>query len=536
MPYAVRTVNESPRLQDVLNQAVQLGPFPRTGLAVGGKTLIFNTPSATVTFSGSLNAVKTLSEIAEELRDGVSGLAVEIRPATERLPDAAHTFYSYLAFWRDDGSGTAGTVVDAAGTANADFGLNTGADTTWPGPLPPFNVVAVGPGPAPGSLIVVLGEGSEASVDTSVAVTNFPSVQAVNDNGGSLTTDSAQLPASLGPKPAAQSLSIALASDVALAQDAHLTDGTQRSKITDGTTNAAVKAASTAPAATDPALVVALRPDTPQLPLALVGGRLDINLGSFLGATTPTPGQKVAASSIPVVIASDQGGPLALDVHLTDGTQRTKLTDGTTNAAVKAASTAAVAADPAVVVAISPNNLQQGQTTALSSATNALNHLPLARYNTAQPTLTDGQLIVQQCDINGNFRVREGYTDYGSFLPSFSTALEKSRVISAAPADLLEYALEIDSAATTGTYWLWIINNSSLPSDGTAIGSISTLWLPRAISHTNGTRTVVALTQFRLGLRGSAAVLLALSSNASQFTFTLVSTSWVAFSAMYRLV
>ena len=40
----------------------------------------------------------------------------------------------------------------------------------------------------------------------------------------------------------------------------------------------------------------------------------------------------------------------------TDGTQRTKVTDGVTNAAVKAAATAAVAADPALVVAISPNN------------------------------------------------------------------------------------------------------------------------------------------------------------------------------------
>lgn len=49
-------------------------------------------------------------------------------------------------------------------------------------------------------------------------------------------------------------------------------------------------------------------------------------------------------------------GSLALDATLTGGTQRTKITDGTTNAAVKAASTAAVAADPALVVAISPNN------------------------------------------------------------------------------------------------------------------------------------------------------------------------------------
>jgi len=42
------------------------------------------------------------------------------------------------------------------------------------------------------------------------------------------------------------------------------------------------------------------------LPAALVGGRLDINLGSWLGATTPTVGQKAMAASIPVAMASNQ--------------------------------------------------------------------------------------------------------------------------------------------------------------------------------------------------------------------------------------
>lgn len=46
--------------------------------------------------------------------------------------------------------------------------------------------------------------------------------------------------------------------------------------------------------------------DTPQLPASLVGGRLDTNVGAWLGATTPTVGQKTGAASIPVIIASDQ--------------------------------------------------------------------------------------------------------------------------------------------------------------------------------------------------------------------------------------
>ena len=74
--------------------------------------------------------------------------------------------------------------------------------------------------------------------------------------------------------------------------------------LTDGTNTAAVKAASTAAVATDPALVVALSPNNNTLANALV----------------------------------------------------TKLSDGTNTTAVKAASTAAAAADPAVVVSLSPNS------------------------------------------------------------------------------------------------------------------------------------------------------------------------------------
>lgn len=41
------------------------------------------------------------------------------------------------------------------------------------------------------------------------------------------------------------------------------------------------------------------------LPSALVGGRFDTNIGSWLGSTIPTIGVKVSASSIPVVLAND---------------------------------------------------------------------------------------------------------------------------------------------------------------------------------------------------------------------------------------
>ena len=148
------------------------------------------------------------------------------------------------------------------------------------------------------------------------------------------------------------------------------------SRVTDGTNTAAVKPASTAPAASDPALVVAVSPnstvavtasalplpagaatettlasrlseatfsartptlgpktsagstpvvlasdqpavpiadgggsitvDTDQLPAGLVNGRLNTNLGSWFGSTTPTIGQKPMTGSLPVTLASDQ--------------------------------------------------------------------------------------------------------------------------------------------------------------------------------------------------------------------------------------
>lgn len=48
-----------------------------------------------------------------------------------------------------------------------------------------------------------------------------------------------------------------------------------------------------------------------RLPAALIGGRLDINIGSWLGSTAPTVGAKTIANSIPVTVASDQILPVS---------------------------------------------------------------------------------------------------------------------------------------------------------------------------------------------------------------------------------
>ena len=143
----------------------------------------------------------------------------------------------------------------------------------------------------------------------------------------------------------------------ALALDATLTGGTQQSKITDGTNVATVKAASTAAVAADKAVVVAVSPNNS---VAVTG--------TFWQATQPVSGtfwqatQPISAASLPLPTGA------ALDATLTGGTARAKITDGTNNAAVKAASTQAAAADPAIVVAQSPNTYASSVFRLLSAA------------------------------------------------------------------------------------------------------------------------------------------------------------------------
>lgn len=76
------------------------------------------------------------------------------------------------------------------------------------------------------------------------------------------------------------------------------------------------------PIRTDPTGTTTQPISATQLPAALVGGRLDTNLGAWLGSTAPTVGQKTAANSLPVTVASDQDASLVDNAAFTDGTSR----------------------------------------------------------------------------------------------------------------------------------------------------------------------------------------------------------------------
>lgn len=113
-----------------------------------------------------------------------------------------------------------------------------------------------------------------------------------------------------------------------------------------------------------------------------------INVKDAGGATVALekpliPGQAAMAASRPVVIASDQSAlPIATHAVTQSGTWTVqpgntanttpwiaKVSDGTNAAAIKAASTAPIATDPSLVVALSPNGLNaNGRTTPANSA------------------------------------------------------------------------------------------------------------------------------------------------------------------------
>lgn len=327
---------------------------------------------------------------------------------------------------------------------------------------------ALGQALAAASVPIVLTASQLTTLTPPAAITGFATSALQTTGNTSVASIDTKTPA-LGQALAASSVPVVLtasqlttltppAAITGYALDATLTGGTQRNRITDGTNNAAVKAASTAAVATDPALVVAISPNntvavtgtffqatqpvsgtvtttppsnastniaqingvTPLMGNGVTGtGSLRITIASdntafsvnanagtnlntsalaletggnlaTIATRTPALGQALAAASVPVVLTAAQITTLtppaaitgfALDATLTGGTQQTKITDGTNVATVKAASTAAVATDKAVVVAISPNNTiaatqsgtwNVGTVTTLTGITNAL--------------------------------------------------------------------------------------------------------------------------------------------------------------------
>lgn len=222
--------------------------------------------------------------------------------------------------------GPAAVIVDSTGANIAEVTAASTAAVATDKAL----VVAVSPNNTPvlpsGASTAALqttGNSSIASIDTkipalgqAVMAASTPVVIAsnqssipINDNAGSITVDASSLPL---PSGASTEATLALIKaktdnlDVLLSTRAvtGLTDVQLRA------TPVPVSGTVTANAGTGPWPVTdnggSLTVDTPQLPAALVGGRLDENIGAWMGSTAPTVGQKTMANGLPVSIASDQ--------------------------------------------------------------------------------------------------------------------------------------------------------------------------------------------------------------------------------------
>ena len=162
-----------------------------------------------------------------------------------------------------------------------------------------------------------------------------------------------QLPAALGATTAAGSVSVGIATDQLSTLATAANQTTANSSLVSILGQLDNKTSTLATEATVSASKTLLGAG---LPAALVGGKLDVNLGTS-SITLPVSqgaGSGAAATFWYTRVTDGTNTQPTMDTAARSGFQR--ITDGTNTAAVKAASTAAVATDPAVVVAVSPNN------------------------------------------------------------------------------------------------------------------------------------------------------------------------------------
>lgn len=191
--------------------------------------------------------------------------------------------------WKVDGSAVTQPVSQAtAANLNATVVQSSGANLHVDVDSAPSTSVTQGTSPWVtnvtqfGSSNVVTGTGASGSGIPRVTVSNDSNILATQSGSWTVTAN------------AGTNLNTS-----ALATSANQTNGTQQSKITDGTNVAAVKAASTAPAATDPALVVALSPNGSQATAVAQGSTTSGQTGTLIqgAVTTSVPAYTTAQTS-----------------------------------------------------------------------------------------------------------------------------------------------------------------------------------------------------------------------------------------------
>ena len=279
-------------------------------------------------------------------------------------------------------------------------------DQTTPGTTNKVDIGTTGTVAISGS-VAVTGPLTDTQLRASavpVSLASLPSLAAGTNAIGSITNTAFGISGTLPAFASTPTFNVGTSGSLAL--DATLTGGTQKTKITDGTNDVAVKAASTAALAADKALVVAVSPNNSVAVTQATAANLNAtvslaasqtlatvttvstvtNLAQMAGtAITMNSGprtagtQRVTIATDDIVLAS-QSGTWTIQPGNTANTTPwlTRLSDGTNNVAIKAASTPAGVTDPALVVAISPNNSLSITGSVTANAGTSLNTSALA--------------------------------------------------------------------------------------------------------------------------------------------------------------
>ena len=108
-----------------------------------------------------------------------------------------------------------------------------------------------------------------------------------------------------------------------------------------------------------------------------------------------------------------------------------------------------------------------------------------------------------------------------------STALEKSAVISADPANVKNVYVRIDASYATDDLWIFVMNAASLPADG----AVTHLCAPVKIQHVTGTDSARSIEFGDEGRYASTGLVVCVST--TEFSKTLIGSSVCCFDVEY---
>lgn len=144
------------RVEDRLNAARAIGPYPTEGLPIGALTLIIDV--TTITFGGSAGDYRTFAQMVADIKAAaVPGLVVTSRAANNGAQYSSSPSNGPPSQQRAIVLGNpAGFTIDKDGTANPLLRLPTAADTIIPAAPAPADVLHMSQGSTPAMYFVLI--------------------------------------------------------------------------------------------------------------------------------------------------------------------------------------------------------------------------------------------------------------------------------------------------------------------------------------------------------------------------------------------